>query len=252
MQHHIKGFVIRQTKTLNGRRMILMFSDKYGKISAGTSVSEKSKSKSALALRPFTLGRYEIITKKHFYTIKSGDVINSYFDIGEDVDRFMNASYVLEFTDKIMPEEAPSKEMFELLSNYMSLIEGRKRGFETLTLAFLVKALQIAGITPEIKKCIQCGEENTPSYFDVKAAGIVCENCHENASNNSSDELRYSINFDIVKVLIFLLENDIKSMEKLDLDDEKRVILLKMLRDHAEYHLGIGKLKSEKIESINH
>ncbi|MDD4367176.1 MAG: recombination protein O N-terminal domain-containing protein, partial [Eubacteriales bacterium] len=55
-----EGIILRQTKTVNGRRMVLLFSKKYGKISAGTGISEKGRSKAALAMRPFAYGRYEI------------------------------------------------------------------------------------------------------------------------------------------------------------------------------------------------
>ncbi len=55
-----EGIVLRQVKTSYGRRMILLFSKKYGKISAGTGINERGKGKSSLALRPFTYGRYEL------------------------------------------------------------------------------------------------------------------------------------------------------------------------------------------------
>ena len=45
-----EGIVLRQIKTSYNRRMILLFSKKYGKISAGTSIQEKGRGKSSLAL----------------------------------------------------------------------------------------------------------------------------------------------------------------------------------------------------------
>ena len=39
-----EGIILRQTKTTNGRRMVLLFSKKYSKISAGSSISEKGRS----------------------------------------------------------------------------------------------------------------------------------------------------------------------------------------------------------------
>ncbi len=49
--------------------MVLLFSKKFGKISVGSNINEKGRSKSALAMRPFTLGRYEIYKKGDFYSI---------------------------------------------------------------------------------------------------------------------------------------------------------------------------------------
>ena len=41
-----EGIVLRQVKTSYGRRMVLLFSKKYGKISAGTSIAEKGRNRS--------------------------------------------------------------------------------------------------------------------------------------------------------------------------------------------------------------
>ena len=46
MRTDTEGIVLRETKTSYNRRMILLFSKDYGKISAGTSLGERSKSKS--------------------------------------------------------------------------------------------------------------------------------------------------------------------------------------------------------------
>ena len=49
-----EAIVLRQVKTSYGRKMILLFSKRYGKISAGTSIGEKGRSKAM-----FTLSGYE-------------------------------------------------------------------------------------------------------------------------------------------------------------------------------------------------
>ena len=77
-----EGIVLRQVKTSYGRRMVLLFSKKYGKISAGTSIAEKGRNRSSLALRPFTYGRYEMFKNRESYNINSADVIRSYYGIG--------------------------------------------------------------------------------------------------------------------------------------------------------------------------
>ena len=46
-----EAIVLRQVKTVNGRRMLLLFSQKYGKISVGSNLTESGKNKSALPYR---------------------------------------------------------------------------------------------------------------------------------------------------------------------------------------------------------
>ena len=87
-----EGIVLRQRKIANNRRMIVIFTKQYGKLSAGTSVNEKSRSKAALALRPFTYAEYDIFKGREAFSINTASVSKSFYSIGEDIDRFMAAS----------------------------------------------------------------------------------------------------------------------------------------------------------------
>ena len=102
-----EAIVLRQVKTLNGRRMLLLFSRKFGKISVGTSITEGGKNKSALAVRPFTYGRYELFKGRDSYSLNSGQVIESFYSLGEDLDKYMAGSYVLELTEKLLADDLP-------------------------------------------------------------------------------------------------------------------------------------------------
>ena len=81
-----EGVVLRQVKALGGRRMILLFSKKFGKISVGTSLYEGGRNKSALAVRAFSYGRYELLKHRGGYNMNSGQVFRRYYGLGEDLD----------------------------------------------------------------------------------------------------------------------------------------------------------------------
>lgn len=127
--------------------MITVLTDKYGKISAGTSIPEKGKNKSSLALRPFTRGRYELFKGRDSYNINGAETIESFYAIGEDVDKYMAASYVLELTDKMIDEEQPVNTVYRLLADFLKLMAGRRSSFGTVVIAFQVKALQALGLS---------------------------------------------------------------------------------------------------------
>ena len=54
-----EGVVLKQVKTVNGRKMLTIFTKKYGKVSVGTNLTEGGKNKTALSIRPFTYANYE-------------------------------------------------------------------------------------------------------------------------------------------------------------------------------------------------
>ena len=154
-----EGLVLRQIKAANGRRMIVILTKRYGKISAGTSLSEGGKNKTALALRPFTYGRYELFKARESFSINGAETLQSYYAIGENVEKYMAASYALELTDRMTEEEQPQPALLALLKDFLELLDGRKSAFGTLLIGFQMKALQIAGCAPQLDRCMRCGSD---------------------------------------------------------------------------------------------
>ena len=240
------GIVLRQTKTLNGRRMILLLTRQYGKISAGTSLSERGKNKTALALRPFTLGHYELFRGRDSYSINGAETVNGYYAIGEDIDRFMAASYVLELTDKLLPEDQPAPEFFALLNDFFALLEKRKSAFETLIAGFQTKALRLAGSEPETERCTVCGRSTELHCFSVLQGGTVCADCAEKLDVRR-DRI-FPVDSELLEVLRFLKSGPMQTLETLALKPEMERRIRDLLRAWYAWQLGIEDLRSEGLK----
>ena len=240
-----EGIVLRQIKTINSRRMVLLFSRKYGKISAGSGISVKGRGKSALAMRPFTLGRYELYKGRDTFNINGAETLKSYYGIGEDVDKYMSASYVLELTDKLTTEGQPVPQLFELLNDFLREIEHRDQDHGTLVAAFETKALKAIGYLPELRRCVICGNTEDAAVFSIKDGGIVCNQCIKNNRIDTNDTLIYDISFGIVDVLRYFLDNPLESLENLRLDEKRLKDLRALIKHYTAYYLDLGELKSE-------
>jgi DNA repair protein RecO (recombination protein O) len=247
MYAETEGIILRQVKTVNGRRMVLLFSEKYGKISAGTSLSEKGRSRAALAMRPFTHGRYDLFKNRDTYNVNGAEVVKSYYGIGEDVEKYMAASYILEFTEKMLPEDAPDPRMFRLLLECLDVIEGRKKEYMTVVIAFQLKAFQIAGITPETGRCVRCGSKDNLDFFSTADSGLLCGDCRNNIIDQKGNELICDIGFDIIEVLRYFFGNSLKSIGHMALNEKIRTRLYMLIKEYRAFHLGINGLLSEEF-----
>ena len=225
--------------------MILLFSKKFGKISAGSGITEKGRSKAALALRPFAYGRYEMFKNQERFNIQSAEVIRSYFKIGENIDKFMASSYIMEISDKLLEEGAQNIKYFQLMLDFFDVMEKREADMLTLVLAFEIKALQILGVAPQLDGCVVCNQPGATTSFGVREGGMICEKCLKNMPNTANDSLIYELSFDIVDVLKYFLNNPIQSFQNLRLAEEKQIIIKSLLRTYLSYHLDLGALKSE-------
>lgn len=250
MRTETEGIVLRLTKAANGRRMVLLLSREYGKISAGTSISERGRNRSALAMRPFTHGRYEINKSRNTYHVNDAEVVRAYYGIGDDIDKYICASFVLEFAERMLPEDAPAPEMLRLLLEFYDLIEKRKKKYMTPVIAFQLKAIQVMGLAPEVARCVNCGSTEDLAHFTVRGGGLLCADCGI-VVREGNDELIYDVGFDIIKVLRYFFGNSLKSIENMALEAEIQSKLQRILKEYRAFHLNIGRLLSEDFLRID-
>ena len=242
-----EGIVLRQIKTSYNRKMVRLFTRSYGKISAGTGIGERGRNKGALAVRPFTYGRYELFKNRDSYNINSAEVIRSFYGIGEDVDKYMHGAYVLEFTEKALPEEMPAPALFDLLISFFRILEDRDRGIGTLVLAYQMKLLNLSGSMPQLHSCVMCGSHEKLSHFSIEDGGMLCENCVAKRHEPGSSTLIYCNRFDIVKILDYLVRVPMDDLRNIALNEENGKQLQSLIRQYAACHLDITDIKSEEL-----
>ncbi|MDR2355461.1 MAG: DNA repair protein RecO [Clostridiales Family XIII bacterium] len=250
MDAYTEGIVLRQTKTLNGRRMITLFSREYGKIGAGTSLAGGGKGRSALALRPFTYGSYALRKSRGAWHMNSAEALRGFYRIAEAPEKFASCSYALEFTEKLLPEESPAPALFALALEYFEMMERREKRFDTLTVLFLFRAISLWGAAPELEKCVRCGKVPRGGVsFGVRDGGLVCDACMgaENIPDTGKDRLLYPLDFDILNVMRYFRGRPFQDFERLALDGPVLLALKRILREHAAWHLGVSGLRSEEF-----
>ena len=204
-----EGIILRQIKIAGGRRMLLILTEKYGMISAGTSIPEKGKNKSSLALRPFTRGRYELYKSKDNYSVNGAETLESFYSIGEDVDRFLAASYVLELTEKMLPENESMPGTYRLLWDFLELLSERKTEFETPVIAYQIKSLVIQGLAL------------------------------------SQNPLMTSESDDKINIVRYIETHPMSKLKELSVSEDIRGQLSEYIKKYINDNLGIGNLRSE-------
>lgn len=251
-----EGIVLRQVKAMGGRRMISLFSQKYGKISVGTSINEGGRNKTALSVKAFSYGRYELFKNRDSYNLNSGQVLKSYYGLGEDLDKYMAASYVLELTDKLLPEEMPQPRIFNLLVDFLEALEKRDKKHGTLVMAYIVKILDILGTMPQLESCVTCGKEPAREegklvakqfFFSIKEGGMICPVCARELSQEDERPLIYKLDIGIIDILKFFQKQPMSAFEKIALDDKLQGKLQEIIKEYISYHLDISGLKSESF-----
>ncbi|MBK5253517.1 MAG: DNA repair protein RecO [Peptostreptococcaceae bacterium] len=243
------GIVLRQRKISGGRRIIHIFTKEYGLISVGTNINEKTKKKSALGVRPFTYARYELYKNKGYYNLNNLEVKKSYYAIGEDVDKYISGSYVLEYLFKVLEEEHVNTNIFNLTLDFFDALADGKSDSHTLPMAFVVKTFAMLGVMPELDACVRCGKVSEDVLFSIKDGGIICSECYK---NDVQDTLIFKTNFDIVKLLQYFIKKPMKNFVKIQLKPEVYDELRKIISKYIEYYLDVKGILSDKLIDKDH
>ncbi len=248
-----EGLVLKQRNTPSGKKILIIFTKKYGKISAWTSVANRGKSKSSLFLKPFTVSNFELYKNKDVFNVNHADVMESHYKIGENIDRYMASSSILELTEKVLEEREPQKEIYDLLVIFLDEIAARNTYFSTLTIAYKIKLLKYLGYIPQINSCVICGEKGNLDQISIKEGGTVCTPCYTGIKNKeeASSSLIFMVDFDIVDIIIFLSDQALSKLRKLKIEEKISEKLEKFLKEYYNYHLGIETIKSDEITLKN-
>ena len=250
-----EGIVLRQRKIANNRRMIVLFTKQYGKLSAGTSINEKSRSKAALALRPFTFADYDIFRGRETYSINSASVQKSFYSIGEDLDRFMAASVFIEYLDKVLGEEEPVPKLFDLSLQFLESVSRSGKNSETLLYAFIFKSLSLLGVAPETGCCVNCGRSpdefgvNGIRSFSVTGGGLICEDC-EASEKTAGNSLIYRPSFDIIGVFRYFGAKPLATFERAGLKPEVAAGIREILAEYISRYLGADVLRQNTVQEV--
>ncbi len=241
-----EGIVLKKTDVYNNTRLLTLFTKGYGKLSCSTTLPEKGKKKGSMAARPFSYGTYHIFKSRNSCYVNGFDSKKNFFKISEDIDKYACGAYALEFTDKMLQDGEPCIEQFNLLVDYLTMLERREKNYRSLLIGYMIKTLQKSGVAPVISECVQCGCKKSDKWlFLIKSGGIICENC--NSSNNHGDTLIYDINFDIINIIKYILQNPLQVMAKLSIKSEPEEYIFDILKKYCSYHLEIDSMKSENL-----
>ncbi|MBQ3502317.1 MAG: DNA repair protein RecO [Clostridia bacterium] len=123
MDTKVKGIILSTKDYLEADKIASIFSYEQGIISAKFTGVRKEKAKLKAIAQPFTLAEFELMSKKDFYTVKTGIVIDNFPQIISDYNKTMCAFILLDILKSILPKLKPEPNIFLLSANALKKIE---------------------------------------------------------------------------------------------------------------------------------
>jgi DNA repair protein RecO (recombination protein O) len=225
-------------------RILTLYTGDFGKLKGIAKGARRSKKRFPNALEPFSFSHI-IFSKKERDTlvlIESCDIINHHPGIRENLDKTLLSSYLVELTDKFTQEGKKDFELFQLLQNFLFMIDTENHPEEFLRF-FEIRLLSLSGYEPVLDRCMQCKKlvSHSELYrFIPSKGGIRCTTCHQNSFDS------FPVSVGTLKSLLLGKAVDIEKINRISLSaqsaQECRIIL-----SHFIHHLLGRDLKSLQV-----
>lgn len=174
----VEGIVIRTIDYGESHKIITVFTKEVGKIGFMCRGAKKPRSRFAAIAQLFIYGTFLYHESPGLKTLNQADTIRTFRDLRHDFMTAAYAMYTVELLDRLTEENKPNRSLFELLYYTLHYFD---EGLDPDVLLFIfeMKMLAVAGIKPELDRCVRCQSTDIPRFFSIKEAGFLCERCRD-------------------------------------------------------------------------
>ena len=242
-----EAIVLSEIRYKDTSKILNIYTKKYGRISVMAQGAYKPKSILIASTQSFSRSEMCLQKNREFYYINQADLIDSYYDIRENMERMFYGYYLLELINKSTPLEEENEKLFLLLEKGLKSLENLNEDYLKFILSYELKFISFLGYRPNMSNCVICSnDENYNIRFSIVEGGVICNNCF--------DKDRESIYLDneMYKGYNSLLFTPLDKLQDVAISIETVKSLHKIIVDYILYNIDRSEFKSlDLLHSIS-
>lgn len=237
------GFVIKRHDFRNTSIIANLYTLRFGKIAGIFKGFYTLKKEFSTTLDIFTLNEFVFYPKKReIWLVSFADLIYDYPFLRENISQTRAASLFIDLIDKTMQLWDRNFDVFYLLKNCLQVLSKEEKTHKIIYI-FLIKFLTLAGIKPELNRCIICHNEfEKDFFFSVSKGGFVCKNCCFQIKDIQK------INKETVLSFLYIQKNDFFLALRLNPSPECEKKIINLLREFILYHIEVDIFVNSQIK----
>lgn len=237
----VEGIVIRSIDYGEGNKILTLYSREAGKISVMARGAKKAKSRHTAISQLFTHGEFVCFRSgTSMGTLNSGEILNSYHRLREDLHKTAHAAYLMELTDRMTGDHERHSPLFNQLKAALDALDEDKDP-QIVTHIYELKTLSVAGYMPQLEACLSCGATEGQMALSLHHGGIVCGRCRQ-----SADPAALGLSDGLLKLLRLLQQIDLRRLGRIEIKLETKQRLKQCVRQFLDAHVDV-KWKSRQF-----
>ncbi len=174
----VKGLVIRTVDLKESDRLLTIFTEEMGAVTALARGARTLKSRKMSSTMQFCYSSFILFKKDDRYTVRDAELIESFFGIRDSIEGLALAAYIADVLSDVTTAEG-DRDLLRLSLNSLYAISTGKYSLPAVKAAFEMRAASILGFMPDVLGCTECGERRGEFFFDIMGGYVECPACRK-------------------------------------------------------------------------
>ena len=236
-----EGIVLSELRFRDTSKILTIYTKELGKISVMAQGAYRPKSKLLASTQPFSYNEFQFSKGKNFYYINQIDIIDTFYNIRDNMERIVFGFFILELLDKSIIEEEKNEKIFILLLKGLKILSNLDREYLKFIVSYELKYISFLGYRPEIGTCVNCNNKSSKMCFSKTQGGLLCNNCvhlERGAKFVSKSE---------IYIMNRLLYTSLDNLDEIEANPSILIKIQDLIIDYILYNIDTKEFKSLKL-----
>ncbi len=173
----LRGLILRTVDMGESDRLMTVLTADEGKITLSAKGVRSVKSHRMAACQPFCYSEFTLTERSGKRILIEARLIENFYAIREDIERFALASYLTELTEAVTVEDSEQGQILSLLLNCLYLIAGGQKALWLIKGVFEWRLASLLGFMPDLSVCGECSAKGGSMALSLIDGCLYCTDC---------------------------------------------------------------------------
>jgi DNA repair protein RecO (recombination protein O) len=245
--YNAEAIVIRTRDFDEADKILVLLTREEGKVSAVAKGARRPRGRYAAASQLFTQVKASLFHGRNLDTLSQIEIVESFRNLREDLERMAYGSYVCELMDEMVRERQRHESTYLLLLTTLHLLNAPEIAPEPTRRAYELKLFSILGFRPSLEECVVCGNAIGPGpmvRFAPALGGVLCPTC------NSEGDIVHRLSRGTLETMKRLLDGDIRKASILKITGDMAQEMDRVVADYIKVRTERPLKSKEFLDSV--
>lgn len=191
----------------------------------------------------FAYSKCSLVKSKNMYIITSGELINNFYNLRNNIEAFFYGNYILELLSYISQDYYVENKIFDMTISYLKYLCKLKTNLNLLTAAFELKLVSMLGYKPNFRHCLQCNSLiEQDATFLIEEGGFYCTKCL-NSKNHVINVKGINVTYSEILTMERILKTKFQDISTMESNGK----IISIIRRYLFYYIGKDNFTSLKL-----